>query len=262
MSFRENLLQKIEIDRMAKRVIRSMGAPGSEFKVDLATMRRLLETGGYEHKRVRDLDLYVQTLEPGRGRILVLDNGLALYDTTVEDVALRKSPTVKEMVSIRNAIRILNDKDVVVSKKDRSVEAVRQLCVDSLDLSFTPGDIEALAADAAASLANGYQDGVVEGMDLFGELLGLQAPPGRLKIAHCKIMGALTGRAPGAITYGPVILFSRSRNAVALVARRCGASSKADAAHLQQVAGGSVPGDLEGAAVFDYLKSEVLQKQP
>jgi hypothetical protein len=82
---------------------------------------------------------------PGKTRILVLDNDLTIYHTTVEDVVLRKSPTVKEMVSIRNAIKILNDKDVVISKKEASLKTIRDICIDQLDLHYTAADIDGIA---------------------------------------------------------------------------------------------------------------------
>ena len=112
MSFKENLLKKIQIDRLADRVSASL-KPREDgvVKVDKSAMQQLLEMASYRHLHERDLDLYIS---PDTTRILVLDNELARYATSVEDVALRKSPTLKEMLSIRNAIKILNDSDVVV----------------------------------------------------------------------------------------------------------------------------------------------------
>ena len=57
-------------------------------------------------------------------KVLVFDNELALYHSTVDDVALRKSPEWKEMVSIRTVRRILNDQDVVVSKGKESIRRI------------------------------------------------------------------------------------------------------------------------------------------
>jgi len=42
---------------------------------------------------VRDLDLYVADTGTAVQKILVLDNELPIYRTTVADVAMRKSPT-------------------------------------------------------------------------------------------------------------------------------------------------------------------------
>ena len=141
MSYKENLLKKIDIDRLVNRVITSIGSPDSGRKLDKEAMRRLLDMAGYTHRHERDLDLYLENGGATKGLILVLDNDLTIYDTTVEDVIIRKSPVLKEMVSIRNIIKILNDKDVVVSRKEASVMHVREECVEQLDLSHTAQDI-------------------------------------------------------------------------------------------------------------------------
>ena len=123
-------------------------------------MRDLLQFAGYDVLRERDLDLYIQDLDGTMKKILVLDNELAVYHTTVQDVAMRKSPTIKEMLSIRNAIKILNDADVVVSKRDESITTIHNECIDALDLSFDRSDLESIEKDGAAALENGFSEGV------------------------------------------------------------------------------------------------------
>jgi len=85
--------------------------------------------------------LYYKESNEEKRSILVLDNDLSIYHTTIDDVVLRKSPYVKEMVSIKNVIKILNDGDVVVSKKEESVKAIQKECIDMLDLSFDENDL-------------------------------------------------------------------------------------------------------------------------
>ena len=63
MSFKENLLQKITIDKMAKQVMASIGPVESGRKVDKKTMRRLLEMVSYTYKRKRDLDLFIEDVD-------------------------------------------------------------------------------------------------------------------------------------------------------------------------------------------------------
>ncbi len=151
MSFKENLLKKIEIDNISKKVTGSLGTPDSGRRIDKETVQQLLETGPRKFRKERDLDLYVLEADT-RGNILVLDNELAIYTTTAEDIALRKSPTVREIISIRNVIRILNDSDVIISKKEESVSTIQKECTDMLDLSFDKSDIDAIEKDGQASL--------------------------------------------------------------------------------------------------------------
>jgi hypothetical protein len=82
MSFKENLLKKIEIDKLTTTVLESIGPPGGERKIDKETMKQLLEMSPYRYQRERDLDLFIQEVDSGRGKILVLDNELPIYDTT------------------------------------------------------------------------------------------------------------------------------------------------------------------------------------
>ena len=131
MGFKENLLEKIEIDTLAVKVAESVTPPAEGSKFDKSATRQLLEMDDFSHLELKDRGLELYILEKGakKDKIIVLDNGLAIYHTTVEDVALRKSPTVKEMISIRNAIKILSDKDVRLSKRENSVQTVRYMLI-------------------------------------------------------------------------------------------------------------------------------------
>ena len=65
-----------------------------------------------EHKKVRDLHLYVRPLEGEvMEKVLVFDNELPIYHTTGADIALRKNPYWQGMFSIRNIRKIMNDSE-------------------------------------------------------------------------------------------------------------------------------------------------------
>ncbi len=261
MSFKDNLLKKIKIDTLAKQVIASIGPPDSSRKVDKDKMRRLLEMGSYTYRRERDLDLYLQDTDAEKGKILVLDNDLAIYNTVVEDVALRKSPTVKEMISIRNAIKILNDSDVVISKKVESVKTVQKECIDMLDLSFDESDLDEIEKDGSASLEREYADGVIESLDLFAEILGYIDAPKAFRISHHKIIGALTKKESGEIVFGPIVIYGIIHNAVRLIDQQIGSFDKGGIEYTHQVASGKAAATMEGAEVFRYLNKAALQKR-
>ena len=70
-------------------------------------MRSMLELSPYQYQKSRDLELYVQENDQEQKMIFVLDNELPIYKTTIDDVTMRKSPLIKEMVKIRNIIKIL-----------------------------------------------------------------------------------------------------------------------------------------------------------
>ena len=256
MSFKDNLLKKIKIINMSKKVLSSIGPPDSERKTDKATMRRLLGMSPYTLTKKRDLDLYIKGDPEEKGEILVLDNELAIYNTTTDDVALRKSPTIKEMVSVRNAIKILSDSDVVISKKEETVNTIRKECIDLLDLSFNKADIEEIEKEGSASLENGYSDGVIESLSLFAELLGFSPPPKAFKIRHCEIIGYLIKKESGKIVFGPAVIYSLTYNTLKLIEKKIGSFDKGGMEYFNQVIAENQEASKEGADVFQYLKEQ------
>jgi hypothetical protein len=261
MSFRESLLKKIEIDRLADRVNASMGSPESGRRIDRALARQLLNIAGYALIRKRDLELYLIPEKPEPPKVLVLDNDLPIYTTTPEDVAMRKSPLVKEMVKIRNIIKILNDSDVVVSKKGDSVEKVRSDCVATLNLDYGPEDIEEIEKQGVASLENGYSDGVTEALELFAELLNYTLPPKAFKIPHHTIFGKMTEISGEGGSYGPMALYNPVHNSLKLIDRQIRLTDKERIQSAWSVSEGNSEASAEGPAVFAFLKNAVLHRQ-
>ena len=260
MSFKDNLLNKIRIQQTAQKVISSIGPHDSERKTDKATMRRLLEMSPYSLHKKRDLDLYIEGDPEKKGKILVLDNELALYHTTADDVVLRKSPTIKEMVSIRNAIKILSDSDVVISKREETVNTIRTESIDLLDLSFTKSDLEEIEKEGSASLENAYAEGVIESLSLFAELLGFSSPPKVFKMRHCEIMGQLTKKDSGEMVFGPVVIYSLAYNSLKLIEKKISSFDKEEMNYFKEVITENQETSKQDADVFQFLKEAVGKK--
>jgi hypothetical protein len=260
MGFKQELLKKIQIDRLTEKILATIGPPGSEQKVDKGLFRVLLEMAGYQHQRERDLDLYLPPDDSDKTHILVLDNDLPFYKTTIFDIAMRKSPTVKEMVSIRNAMKILNDRDVVVSKKADSVKTVQQECLLRLNLSFSAEEIDAIAADGAGSLKHGYADGVQECLDLFAELLDYQPAPKAFRIDHHRIIGAVSQKESGEIVFGPIVGYSLMHNKLFAVLSPIGSFDRVKIEGYLEVMNGTEKPSLTGAEVFQFLKNETIRR--
>jgi len=259
MAFKENLLAKIKIDRSAAKVIASIGPADSGSKVDKDVMRRLLEMSPYHYQKIRDLDLYVRDIDQEKKKILVLDNELPIYETTIDDVAMRKSPLIKEMANIRNMIKILKDSDVKISRKEESVKAIQHECIARLNLSFSEADIDQIARDGQASLERDYPDGVVECLDLFAELLDYKPAPKAFRLSQHKIIGELTPKAGGEVLYGPIIIYSQIHGTLKLIDEQISSFDKTKTALVQQVADNQKKPNFEGAEVLTYLKNKVLK---
>ncbi len=257
MSFKENLLRKIEIKLLAERVIRSFEAIPSEngpVKADRETMRNLLSANGFSARFERDLELYILDGNAGKGRILVLDNVMSIYHTSLEDVLLRKSPTIKEMVNIRNAIKIIKDQDVVISKKGASVEIIRDLCINRLDLGMTLADLDEIEREGLAALENRYEDGVIECLALFAEIMGYAVVPKPFKIKHFEMFGRVGLNEKGEQTVGPVVLYSLMRNELMLVEGSIPVYSKEQVRLFHEIAAGNQEPAKKGPDVLHHLK--------
>jgi len=259
MGFKDNLIKKIQIDTLARDVIATMGPPESGQRVDKEIMVRLLETESFRSVNERDLVLYILEGDETGGRILVLDNDLAIFHTSVADIALRKSPYIKEMVSIRNIKKILNDTDIVESKKESSVKTVQQLCVDTLDISYDASDIDALAKDGAEALEAGDEGAVRETITLFADLLDLRSAPKPFRVDRFEMMGILSDREDSEKLFGPGIIFDPLGHTLKWIETPIGSFDKKRIQHLHKVARGDETADAEGTAVFQMLKGAVLK---
>jgi hypothetical protein len=256
MGFRENLLKKIQIEEIANGILRSIDPKDSTKRMDREAMRRLLEMGAYTFRKERDLDLYVLNEK----EILALDNELKIYRTTAEDIGLRKSPTVKEMVSFRNAIKILNDKDVVVSRKADTVLRIRSELVAGLDLSFSAADIESLAADGDQALKNGYAEGVLEILALFAELLGYKKAPKIFQLSHHHTWGVLEQPRDGEWRFGPLVMFDLMHSSLKMIENPVSSLDKGALEKFRRAGKNADEADLSGDKVWQALQKAVLAK--
>ena len=92
MSFKENLKVKIRHDRLFDGLVSTIREPSRRRGLDKGLTKELLAMNDLEHKKVRDLHLYIRSLEGEIMEVAVIDNELPIYHTTVDDVTLRKSP--------------------------------------------------------------------------------------------------------------------------------------------------------------------------
>ena len=263
MSFKQNLKRKIEIDRLTRRVLDSLKPTENGTRIDKEAMGKLLQAAGYESRVERDTQLFSRDFNASPPEIIVLDAGLPLYRTDLQDVLLRKNPTTREMISIRNAIRILNDKDVVRSRKADTVMQVHGQCMQQLDLQYNQADIASLSDLGARGLESGDPEAVVEALELFAELLDLgrlrtsmQSPQIRMwakRLPDRKQEGALGD---------PLILFLSSENRLQLFHSALSAAGRSAAKTVEAILTQRTGPDLEGREVFQWMAAEVLENPP
>ena len=262
MSFKENLKKKMLIDRLSKTVSPTIGSPERPWKVDKETMRKLLSLSPFVLEKRRDLELYFRQVEPGIGEILVLDNELPLYGkTTLDDVTLRKSPELKEMISIRNVIKILHQSDVIMSKGRDALRYVHDRALDLLDLRFEEKDIEEIANDGIDALERGDSEAVIETLDLFVELLGYESVPAAVLVNDYVMFGSRHEAEDKREAFGPIIMYNDRTNILRLVKETVYLDDPVGQELIHRVALGEVEPHAEGYRVFRFLKEVVMKRE-
>ena len=260
MSFKENLKAKINLDRLFRKLISTIKEPPGKWWLDKVLAQELLGMTDLEQKKFRDLHLYIRPLEGEIMEVLVFDNELPIYHTSVADVALRKSPRWQEMFSIRNIKKIMNQHDVLVSKGKESLKKLYANALAMLDLTYTRDDLAMLLEDARQGLEQRSIAQIEESFDLFFELLDFQpvslgGQEQDLQIfARPKVNG---GAVP---TFEHLILFDEENVSLGLKKGDFSPESDLDLAWVMQYARGGERADLQGIGVFEFLADMALKK--
>jgi hypothetical protein len=258
MSFQENLLRTIELERLASRVIASIGTGQAHHPIDKEAMRSLLELSPYRYQHERDLDLYVKPAGEELSMILVLNNELPIFRSTVKDVVTRRSPRTLEMWSFRTIRKILVDSDIKVSTREESVAAVLGDALAQLDLTYTDTDIADLAREGMAWLAGGEAGGVEKTLAMFGALLGYEKPPKSFGLDQMVCYGLSAPGPDNEVVFGPFVLYRPADNTLAWIDKSISPSDRQQMEFLRALAAGRASVPVKGDAVWQKLQENVL----
>lgn len=260
MSFKENLRAKINLDGLLRKITSTIRETPGQRRLDKGLTQELLEMTDLEHKKVRDLHLYVRPLEGEIMEVLVFDNELPIYHTTVYDVALRKSPEWKEMFSIKNIKKVMNDQDVIDTKGKESLKRIHANALALLDLTYTRDDLALLVEDARRGLEKKSLEQIQESFDLFFELLDFQ--PVSLGVLEYDLQVFARPKTNGgtATTFENVLFFNEENFTLGLKKGTLSSQSDLDLAWVMQYARGEETADLEGLKVFEFLAELAMEK--
>jgi hypothetical protein len=260
MSFEENLKAKIKADRLLHQLSTTMKEPPGRWWVDDALIRELLDMTDYAPEKFRDLHLYVRPLEGDIKEVLVFDNELALYHTTVADVALRKSPCWQEMFSIRNIKKIMNHQDVLVSKGKESLKKIHENAVALLDLTYTRDDLAVLVEEARKGLEHKSGEQVQESLDLFVELVDFAPLVLDVLERDLQVYAGPKSEDGSGAPFEHLILFDQKPLSLGLKKGPFSPENDLDLAWVMQYAGGEKKADLKDIDVFKFLAELALIK--
>jgi hypothetical protein len=253
MSFKENLRFKISLDRLFQSLVSTVREPPGRRWLDKGLTKELLAMTDFEHKKVRNLDLYVRPLEGEIMEVAVLDNELPIYHTTVADVTLRKSPYWQQMFSIRNVRKIMNDHDVIASKGKESLKRLHASALALLDLTYTRDDLALLLEDARRGLEPKSIARIQESLDLFLELLGFQ--PLSLEVLEPRFQSFARPKLNGGVVpaFEHLILFDEENLSLGLKKGAFSTQSDSDLAWVMRYARREETADIQGIDVFEFL---------
>jgi hypothetical protein len=260
LSFKENLKAKIKLDRLFQSLVSTMREPPGRRWLDKVLTQELLAMTDFEHKKVRDLHLYIRPLEGEIMEVAVLDNELPIYHTTVADVTLRKSPYWQQMFSIRNVKKIMNDQDVIASKGKESLKRLHDNALALLDLTYTRDDLALLLEDARRGVEQKSIARIQESLDLFVKLLDFEPlslellEPGFQSFARPKVNGGVVP------AFEHLILFDEENLSLGLKKGTFSPQSDSDLGWVMQCARGEETADLQGIDVFEFLAELAVVK--
>jgi hypothetical protein len=262
MSFKENLKAKIKLDALLRKITSTIREIPAQKRLDKELTQELLEMTDLEPKKVRDLHLYVRPLEGEIMEVLVFDNELPIYHTTVYDVALRKSPEWKEMFSIKNIKKVMNDQDVIVTKGKESLKRMHANALALLDLSYTGDDLALLVEDARRGLEKKSLEQIQESLNLFFELLDFQPLSLGILEHDLQVFARQKTNGGAATTFENTLFFNEENFTLGLKKGTLSPQSDLDLAWVMQYARGEEKADLEGAEVFEFLAALALKEKP
>lgn len=260
MSLKENLQAKIQLDRLVQKISRSLRETPGQRHVDRSLMRELLARSDFTTKKIRDLQLFVRPLQGETMEILVLDNELPIYHTTPEDVALRKSPEWKEMFSVKNIRKILNDQDVVATKGKESLNRIHENALGQLDLSYTREDLVELVTDGRYALEQESVQELQETLDLFFELLGFK--PISLPVPQEDVQAFAVPRGNGGATplFEHLLLFDEQNFWLGLIKGTFSPEDERHLTHVVECLRGNEAVDLQGVQVLEFMADLALKR--
>jgi hypothetical protein len=262
MSFKENLKAKIKLDALLRKITSTIREIPAQKRLDKKLTQELLEMTDLEPKKVRDLHLYVRPLEGEIMEVLVFDNELPIYHTTVYDVALRKSPEWKEMFSIKNIKKVMNDQDVIVTKGKESLKRIHANALALLNLSYTGDDLALLVEDARRGLEKKSLEQIQESLNLFFELLDFQPVSLGILEHDLQVFARPKTNGGAATTFENILFFNEESFTLGLKKGTLSPQSDLDLAWVMQYARGEEKADLEGAEVLEFLAALALKEKP
>lgn len=260
MSFKDNLKARIKADGLFGQLVSTIQEPPGKRWMDKVLTHELLDMTDFEHKKVSGLDLYTRPFEGETLEVLVFDNELPIYHTTISDVALRKAPYWQQMFSIRNIKKIMNHHDVLVTTGKDSLNRIHENALALIDLTYTRDDLASLLEEARQGIDRKSITQIRESLDLFFTLLDFE--PLSLGVQEKNLGLFVRPRTGGGAVpvFEHLVLFNEETTQLGLKKGVFSPQSDMDLAWVIQYIKGEKNADLQGPDVFAFLYELALEK--
>jgi len=260
MSFKDNLKTRIKADGLFGQLASTIKEPPGKRWMDKALTHELLAMTDFEYKKVSGLDLYTRPFEGGTLEVLVLDNELPIYHTTISDVVLRKAPYWQQMFSIRNIKKIMNHHDVLVTTGKESLNRIHENALALIDLTYTRNDLASLLEEARQGIDKKSITQIRESLDLFFTILDFQ--PVSVGVQEKDLKLFVRARAGGGAmpVFKHLVLFDEETMQLGLKKGTFSPQSDMDLVWVIQYIKGEKKADLQGPDVFAFLYELALEK--
>jgi hypothetical protein len=116
-----------------------------------------------------------------------------------------------------------------------------------------------LARDGLEALKNKYADGVVEILNLFAELLGLDKAGKTFRTPHHHIWGKSETSTTDELQFGPMVIYGLMHNSLKMIQTPINSADRQSVQRFHQVVGGEIDADLANEGVIEALKQAVLE---
>jgi hypothetical protein len=260
MNLKENLKAKTKLDELLQKLSATIKVPPGQAWLDKPLAREFLGMTDFERRKVRTLDLYVRPLKGEIMEVLVFDDELPVFHTTVADVALRKSSYWQEYFDIGNIKKIMFDKDVVVSKGKESLNTIHAHATALLDLTFSQDDLTLAVDDARQALELKSITRMWESFDLFFQLLNFRPIPLETQEHDFEIFARQKSNGSGISIFEHIIFFDEEKMSLGMKKGSFSPENIFDLAWINRYAGKEESVDLQGLSVFEFL-SELAWKE-
>ncbi|HDD35374.1 MAG TPA: hypothetical protein ENF30_01100 [Candidatus Desulfofervidus auxilii] len=214
-------------------------------------LRKILQMASYKKYELRGLEIYSDGKD-----IFVLDTELPIYrSTTIEEVAMRKSPELKEMINPFKVKRILSHKDILYLRGEASISHLYKKALSLIDLSMNEEELREIFEESISIYWRDKPKEIREISEIIFEILGYEEVVKQLRLPPYHIYGI-----PKKNAYLDPVIIDEEWRKIRLIIGVFPIAEINTLIHFGQIAFGRKKPDFEGVNVFIYWGQQAIRQ--